>query len=375
MYAYTGFRLIRFLCRGKIKWLAWGLLLSFWFIVILHIYLRVTFIYPGLSNILAWIGYSGLGFITYLFCLVFLRDVSIILSLSFIKTIGRFSSQKKRPFNSERRRFLFTSTGYAIAAVSGAGALYGAVEALQPPRVVHLDIVIHARHSRLKGLKLVQFTDLHVGPTIGYGYVKKVSEIIHSLHADIIVFTGDLADGAPVELGFDVSPLLDISAPLGKYFVTGNHEYYSGADRWIGHAAELGFRPLLNENVVLDYNGGILTLSGVTDIRAGNFSPRHKSDPQKAFRGCPKNSFKLLCAHQPTSIYEASNMGVDLQLSGHTHGGQYFPFNFFVRMGHPFVKGLYRYKNALVYVSQGTGYWGPPLRTGTFPEITQINFI
>ena len=126
---------------------------------------------------------------------------------------------------------------------------------------------------------------------------------------------------------------------------------------------------------MIRYNGGLLTLAGVTDIRAGRFFEDHRSSPATAIKNAPENSFKLLLAHQPTSVYEAAQAGFDLQLSGHTHGGQYFPFEYAVQGLHPFVKGMYQHEQTKVYVNQGTGYWGPPLRIGTVPEITLFTFI
>ncbi|MBU8911679.1 MAG: metallophosphoesterase [Desulfobacterales bacterium] len=341
-----------------------------------HIYLRVNFIFPGISTGLAWIGYTSLGFVSYLFCLAFFRDLLIIPSLMILKTKQLFIKSGKSPFfNPERRNFLFKASGLTITALSTSTTALGYATALQDPKSVQINIKLKENLKGLKGLKIVQFTDLHVGSTIKYDYVKRACDTINTLKADLIVFTGDLADGSPKDLALDVSPLMELYAPLGKYFVTGNHEYYSGAKRWIREVKTLGFEPLINEHRVIKYNDRLLTLAGVTDIKAGTFFQDHQSSPKKAIQGCPEKSFKLLCAHQPKSIYSAAQAGFDLQLSGHTHGGQYFPFNYFIKLEHPFVKGLYQYQNTQLYVSQGTGYWGPPLRLGTFPEITLFKFI
>jgi len=376
VYFYTGLRLIPSLFKGKKALFAWIILLAFWAGLILHIYLLVSFILPDLSKILAWIGYSGLGLMSYLFCLTIDRDL-IFIPWAVIETTKRFFSSKDEPplISSKRRQFLYTASSYGIVMLGLPLTGIGAYFALQKPRVVHIDISLKPDMKGLKGLTLVQFSDLHIGPTIGYTYVKQVCDIIQDLEADIITFTGDLVDGTPENLAKDIAPLKDLTAPLGKYFVTGNHEYYSGVNRWIEQARLLGYDPLLNEHRVIEYNAGRLTLAGVNDIRAGSFSTAHRSRPKKALRGAPKDSYKLLLAHQPTSVYEAANLGVDLQLSGHTHGGQYYPIEYAVQMLHPFVKGMYQHKNTQIYVNQGTGYWGPPLRLGTFPEITLFTFI
>lgn len=371
VYIYTGFRLIPSLFTGKQRIYAWCSGLGSLGLLITHIYLRVTFQLPQLSNVFAWAGYLGLGIVSYLACLCLFRDLVIMTSLIVMKIRQLLSKSATQPFfNPRRRQFLFKSSSVAIAAASGTAVGAGLVKALKTPEVIHVKIPLKKENQALSGLTIAQFSDLHVGPTIKYPYIKKVSRIIQRLNADIIVFTGDLADGSPDHLSVDVSPLGDLDAPLGKYFITGNHEYYSGVNRWLRKADTLGFIPLINEHRVLSYHKGLLTLGGVTDIRAGAFFKSHISSPQKAFAGSPQDSFKLLLAHQPTSIYEAARLGIDLQLSGHTHGGQYFPFGWFVMLEHPFVKGLYRHKKTQLYVSQGTGYWGPPVRIGTFPEIT-----
>ena len=371
VYAYTGFRLIPSLVPKGYRFMAWILLFCCLGLLMAHIYLRVTFQFPRLSDLFGWIGYTALGAISYLACLCIFRDFVIILSLSAVKIRQIFSRPKSLSvFNPQRRQFLFKSSSVAIAAASGTAVGTGFVKALKTPEVIHVPIRLNRKHQALSGLTIAQFCDLHVGPTVQYPYVKQVCDTIERLNPDLIVFTGDLADGSPGHLDHDVSPLGDLKAPLGKYFVTGNHEYYSGVNRWLRKADTLGFVPLINEHRVLSSHKGLLTLGGVTDIRAGAFFNSHNSSPKKAFAGSPQDSFKLLLAHQPTSIYEAANLGVDLQLSGHTHGGQYFPFGWFVLLEHPFIKGIYKHKNTQLYVSQGTGYWGPPLRIGTFPEIT-----
>ena len=376
IYLYTGFRLIPSLLKKRAALWCWVILILSLISLMVHIYLLVNFMNPHISQVLAWIGYTSLGLVSYLFCFSFFRDLLIIPFLMILKTKQLFIKPNKAPFfNPERRGFLFKASGLTITALSTSATSFGYFTALKEPEVIRIDVQLKEDLKDLKGLEIVQFTDLHVGTTIKYDYVKHVCDKINGLKADLIVFTGDLADGSPRDLALDVSPLTDLCAPLGKYFVTGNHEYYYGAKRWIRAVKMLGFEPLVNEHRVIKYNNGVLTLAGVTDIRAGAFFADHQSSPEKAIQGCPEKSFKLLCAHKPKSIYRASQAGFDLQLSGHTHGGQYFPFNYFIKLEYPFVKGLYQHQNTKLYVSQGTGYWGPPLRLGTFPEITLFKFI
>jgi predicted MPP superfamily phosphohydrolase len=173
----------------------------------------------------------------------------------------------------------------------------------------------------------------------------------------------------------EVAPLAELGAPHGKYFVTGNHEYYWDAPGWVREVERLGFAALVNTHRLIERGDGKLLVAGVTDSTASRGTPGHRSDPVAAVTGAPDADVKLLLAHQPTSAFAAQRAGFDLQLSGHTHGGQYFPFNLLVRLFQPFVSGLHRLQNMWLYVSRGTGYWGPPLRLGVPSEITLIELV
>jgi predicted MPP superfamily phosphohydrolase len=186
----------------------------------------------------------------------------------------------------------------------------------------------------------------------------------------LIALTGDVADGFPPALRHDVAPLAALHAPLGKYFVTGNHEYYWDAASWVRELEHLGFSALVNAHRLLRRGAARLLLAGVTDLSASGQVVGHASDPAAAVAGAPESDVRVLLAHQPKSAFAAHAVGFDLQLSGHTHGGQYFPFNLLVRLFQPFVAGLHRLEAMWLYVSRGTGYWGPPLRLGAPGEIT-----
>lgn len=185
-------------------------------------------------------------------------------------------------------------------------------------------------------------------------------------------------------LAVQVAPLAELRSRHGTYFVTGNHEYYSGAQAWIDELRRLGLTVLLNQHVVIhppaaqDRQGQAdapLVLAGVTDYNAGRFDPAHRSDPEAALRGAPPAAVRVLLAHQPRSAAAAAQAGFDLQLSGHTHGGQFFPWNLFVRFQQPYTAGLHKLQNLWVYTSRGTGYWGPPKRFGAPSEITQLRLV
>ena len=239
-------------------------------------------------------------------------------------------------------------------------------------RVVDVEIPVAGLPPALEGFTIAQISDIHVGPTIRRRYVERIVERVNGLSPDLIAITGDIVDGSVAELGAHVAPLAQLRSRHGTYAVTGNHEYYSGAPAWIRELRRLGARVLLNEHVVIEHDGAQLALAGVTDYSAHHFDPTHRSDPHRAAEGVPSGSPKVLLAHQPRSAREAERAGFDVQLSGHTHGGQFWPWNHFVRLQQPFTAGLHRVGKLWVYVSRGTGYWGPPKRLGAPSEITLL---
>jgi predicted MPP superfamily phosphohydrolase len=184
--------------------------------------------------------------------------------------------------------------------------------------------------------------------------------------------TGDFADGPVEDFGQELSPIADLKAPHGKYFVTGNHEYYWDLTGWLARFKEMGMRLLSNEHVIIECGGGAIILAGVTDYSTVGMGTDHACNPKRALVGAPSNLTKILLAHQPATYRMAHEADFDLQLSGHTHGGQYFPFSFLIRYFQRYYRGLNRHENMWVYVNSGTGYWGPPLRLGAPSEITLI---
>jgi uncharacterized protein len=229
--------------------------------------------------------------------------------------------------------------------------------------------------AALHGFTIAQISDLHVGPTVKAPYVRAVVERVNALKADAVAITGDLVDGRVRDLAPDVASLADLRSRHGSFFVTGNHEYYSGADEWIALLRQLGLRVLIDEHVVLDHGDARLVMAGVADYGARHFDARHRSDPGAAMAGAPRNAgLRVLLAHQPRSAEAAADAGFDIQLSGHTHGGQFWPWNLLVKLQQPFVAGLHRLRSMWVYTSRGTGYWGPPLRLGAPSEITRLVF-
>lgn len=224
----------------------------------------------------------------------------------------------------------------------------------------------------LRGFRLVQISDLHVAPYLGADYVEMVVARTNALKPDAIVITGDLVDGSVRDMGATVSLLGNLVAPQGIFFITGNHEYYSGADPWIAHVTSLGIRVLRNERVQLGRDAHSFDLAGIDDWTAHHFGHGHGANLKQAVAGRDQSRELVLLAHQPRAVYEAAEHDVGLMLCGHTHGGQMWPFGVIVRLVQPYLRGLARYKSTQIYVNRGTGYWGPPLRLGATPEITLL---
>jgi predicted MPP superfamily phosphohydrolase len=222
------------------------------------------------------------------------------------------------------------------------------------------------------GTTIVQLTDVHVGPTIRRGFVETIVAQVNALAPDIIVITGDLVDGSVEELREHVAPLANLRARHGVFFVTGNHEYYSGVDAWCEELPRLGIRVLRNERVAIGKGADGFDLAGIDDAHAYQYGNGHGADLERAVAGRDPRRELVLLAHQPKAVFDAEKHDVGLQLSGHTHGGQLWPWKYLVRLQQPVVAGLARFGETQVYVSSGTGYWGPPMRLAAPAEITRI---
>jgi hypothetical protein len=264
----------------------------------------------------------------------------------------------------------------AVPALAVFMTVVGLYIAKRKPRVVEVEIPVSNLPEDLRGFSIAQITDVHVGPTIKRAFVEGIVDRVNALEADIVAVTGDLVDGTVQQLAAHTAPLSRLAARHGAYFVTGNHEYYSGERAWTAELRRLGLQVLKNEHVVLRHNGSSLVLAGVTDFSAHHFDPAQTSDPIRALHGAPADAaVRILLAHQPSTAAAAADAGFDVQISGHTHGGQYWPWNLLVGFFQPFTGALSKLKNLWVYVSRGTGYWGPPNRFGVPSEITRIRLV
>jgi predicted MPP superfamily phosphohydrolase len=254
-------------------------------------------------------------------------------------------------------------------------AAAGTVQARQLAEVRRVQVPIEGLHADLVGLRIAQISDLHLGPILGRAWLEEVVTAVNGLRADLVAVTGDLVDGTVGDLREDVGALRRLRAPRGVYYVTGNHEYYWDALAWVDEVRRLGLDALVNEHRVLAIGAAKLCVAGVTDFSARASVRRHASDPAKALAGAPDVDLTLLLAHQPKSVFAARKLAVDLQLSGHTHGGQFFPWNLVIGLFHPLAAGLGRFDETWLYVNRGTGTWGPPLRTGVPAEITELELV
>ncbi|HEU5154422.1 MAG TPA: metallophosphoesterase, partial [Gemmatimonadales bacterium] len=214
-----------------------------------------------------------------------------------------------------------------------------------------------------------QVSDIHLGPTIGRRFMDDMVARVNALRPDLVAITGDLVDGSISELGPSVAALQNLRSRFGSAFITGNHEYYSGDEEWCDALSGLGVQVLRNRRLSIGDAGGSFDLLGVDDWSGKD---EHRYDLERALAGRDPERAAVLLAHQPKGFEQAAGRGVGLQLSGHTHGGQMFPFNFMVALTTPFTAGLYRHQGGQLYVSRGTGYWGPPFRVGSPPEIVKV---
>lgn len=310
------------------------------------------------DKIVVQASFFSMAWVSFVVVLALVRDAALLVTFPF-------------PSLADAHAFAL-DWGPAIA-FGGAvlGVFAGAANALAGLHVRRLDLAFPDLPPDLDGLRIAQVSDLHVGRNIRARYVEKVAALTKSLDPDIIALTGDMVDGPVERLAGDVAPLKALADAGHGFFILGNHDGYSGAQAWTTHFHALGFHVLLNEHTVLQYGRARIAVAGVIDptLRPG-------PQPDIALAGAPEGAFRLLLAHNPKSAPAAARAGFDLQLSGHTHGGQFFPWTLVVRRVHaPHSHGLSREGRMWVYVSPGTGTWGPLVRLGTRPEVTLIRLV
>ena len=379
IHIYLGWRLLKPLARKKRWWrITLGLLAASYLIVPITLFGRMVIYDPALFDVLAWLAYLDMGFILVLFPLRLTLDTILLTGRIFTKLQHGLQHKPARADtpNADRRRVLANTFNLGLVGLSGAMTTAGFYEARQIPRVTNISIPISGLPDGLQNFRITQLSDIHLGPTIKGDYLQAIVERCNRLDTDMVVITGDLVDGFTNTLTDDVACLQQLRSRYGTFFVTGNHEYYWGAQDWIELLKVLDIHVLINEHHLIRHNETRLLLAGVTDYHAHRYVPGHASDPQKARDHAGSADMSILLAHQPKSAFAGAAAGYDLQLSGHVHGGQFFPWNFMIKLVQPFNNGLHRVEDRMwLYVSAGSGYWGPPQRLGVPSEITQLTLV
>jgi uncharacterized protein len=337
---------------GMPRGVAWGALLLLSLLPLLPIVLRRTdvLLHRSLAH---WSGYATLAVFSTLLVLVLLGDL-----VHAFYALARWTISAPHWPLLEPRALSLTILGTA-----GVLSLVGLLQA-RCPRTRNVTIAIDDLPPELEGYRIVKWSDVYVGPTIQRRFVQSLVERTNALEADAVAITGDLVDGYLDELREQVAPLRELRARDGIFYVTGNHEYYWRASEWVAALQALGLTFLKNEHRVIERGGARLVIAGITDP-VGRYT--HKQDPRRALANAPADAVTVLLSHRPQLAAD-----VHLQLSGHTHGGQFFPFNLVIKKFQPIVAGLHRIGRTWVYVNRGTGYWGPPSRLAVGGELTVI---
>lgn len=329
-------------------------------------YVSRMFVREGLpvevNTTLRWVGYLSLGFISLTIPFLLVKEV---LQAGF-----RFGAAKKKSVDGARRAFLHNAGNAAVMAAVLPAMGFSVQEAFQKPVVKKNLFRIKGLPRDLEGVTIAQVSDLHIGSILDRAWLQKMMGQVKELRPDLFVVTGDAIDGKVSRVGKELDSLQNFTPPLGKFFVTGNHEFYSGVEGWVEQMRFLGFSVLNNQHQLIQRGEGRLLVAGVWDYHGDRFGEQYVSNPFEAKEGAPEHDVSILLAHQPKSIFEASKAHFDIQLSGHTHGGQYFPWTYAIHLFQPYVKGLHMIGKSQLYVNTGTGFWGPPMRLTVPPEIT-----
>lgn len=358
VHYYIWARLVRDLAlpRGLYRWLGRA-------IVTLFVLLSTGFFLSRAGDWarpLVWVSYIWLGVVFLLFVSLGVAELG-----RAAVTLAASSGSDGSPLDPSRRTFLSRLVGALALFVAGGASIAALRSGLSRVQVKRVEVPLKRLPPALDGMTIVQLTDVHVGPTIRRDFIEQIVETTNALEPDVIAITGDLVDGSVERLREHVAPLGLLNAKFGVFFVTGNHEYYSGVEEWCAELERLGIRVLRNERVSIGHGASSFDLAGVDDFNAA-------PDLTRALAGRDPARELVLLAHQPRAVREAAEHGVGLQLSGHTHGGQIWPWRYLVYLQQPVVSGLAKIKETFVYVSNGTGYWGPPMRLGAPAEITEV---
>ncbi len=323
--------------------------------------------------ILAWPGYVWLAGAFYLALAFALLEVPRLLLNRTARRpvpVGGPDEEPRESPDPSRRLFIARSLAVAGGAAAAGVVGYGMTQALGDPVLKRVPVTLGRLDPKLSGYRIAVVSDIHLGPLLGRPHTERIVRMINEQQVDLVAIVGDLVDGTVAELGEAAAPLRDLVSTHGAFFVTGNHEYYSGAEPWLTELDRLGVHPLRNERLRIERAGAAFDLAGVNDVTGRNFADG--PDFARALDGRDRSNPVVLPAHQPVQVHEAAKYGVDLQLSGHAHGGQMFPFHLAVGLRQPVRSGLDTVDGTQVYTSNGAGFWGPPVRVGAPPDITLV---
>ena len=371
MHLYLWKRLVKDTTRpGQVRWILTAMVIA------LAVSLAAALILPRVlgpadSRWIAWPGYLWFGLAAYLFL--------TSLALEPVRLVLRWRS-RRRPAEADgpaeattlnRRLFLARSTA-AAAGVASVGLVgFGTATAVGPPDLLRVPVRLPNLDPVFTGLRIAVVSDIHLGPLSGRAHTERIVEIINGTDPDLVAIVGDVVDGTVDELGPAAAPLRDLVSRDGTCFVTGNHEYFvDDPYAWLRELERLGAQPLRNENTQIRRGPAVVNVAGVNDIAGESHSD--EPDFDAALSGLDEGGPTILLAHQPVMVADAAARGVDLQLSGHTHGGQMWPFHHLVRAVQPSLAGLSTVDGTQLYVTRGAGFWGPPVRVGARPDISVL---
>ncbi|MGH3876022.1 MAG: metallophosphoesterase [Actinophytocola sp.] len=340
---------------------------------------------PEVAGWFSWPGYIWLALVFYLFLITAVLELPRLALRGWVRrrpleatattdTAPATSEPSPAPgkpeVNQSRRLFLARTTAVVAGAASASLVGVGMVNALGPPDLLRVPVRLRRLDPSLTGFRIATVSDIHLNSLIGRSHTERIVRMINETDPDVVAIVGDLADGTPEDLRSAVEPLRDLAPREGSFFVTGNHEYFEDADAWIRALDGLGIHTLRNERTAITRGSATLDLAGVTDVNGS--SAGDAPDFDRALGGRNTDTLVVLLAHQPVQVSDAAERGVDLQLSGHTHGGQMYPFHHIVSMAQPTLAGLSQVDDTWLYVTRGAGFWGPPVRVGAPPDISVL---
>jgi uncharacterized protein len=356
---------------GRMRWVLTSVLVALLVVLVATLVVPRVFGFRD-SAWFAWPGYIWFGIVVYLFLtLLVLEPVRLALRV-WVKRKPPPASEPEEASAMDRRMFLARASAVAAGAASVSLVGVGVATALGPPDLLRLPVRLRRLDPAFNRFRIAVVSDIHLGPLAGRAHTERIVHMINETEPDLVAIVGDLVDGTVEELGSAAEPLRDLASREGTFFVTGNHEYFVGdPSSWLRELDRLGVQPLRNANTAIRRGAAAFDLAGVNDL-AGE----ERSDPpdfDRALAGADPSRPTILLAHQPVQVDEAAARGVDLQLSGHTHGGQMWPFHHVVRLVQPSLAGLSTVNNTQLYVTRGAGFWGPPVRIGAPPDITVLS--